>query len=126
MKLTDEDIRSFQATLTKRGEPIGPSIHSYPHELYPILNEAVNWTLGKVKEMFEEEERRGARGYSADRPAKMIENLRKPGKSFRDILLESLDTLYTNTQEKDDDRVKENYKLLRTTLENFPVSSLVR
>lgn len=125
MKITNDEMRSLQAKLVREKE-VGSSVNDSSFDISPIIYETIDWTLDRVKKMFEEEERRGARGYSAGRPAKMIESLRAPEKSLRDILIDGLETLYANAQDKSDDRVKENYKLLRTTLENFPVSNLVR
>lgn len=89
MKMPLEDIRKLQKEIRPL-DRTGVFDACEPEDFIPLCNKIVDWTLLRVKEHFELEERRGAKGYSAARPALILENLRSNKKTLRDLHLDSL------------------------------------
>jgi hypothetical protein len=124
VKISIDQISKFEGELLEEGfAKYGR--YSTREDLLPLIQKVVDWSLEEVEKMFNHEERLGAKGYAPNVPAKMVKIMRVPAKTYRDVLLEDLENLYESIQTKDNG-VKGNYKRLRETLENFPVSSLIQ
>jgi len=127
MKIELKDIRQMQEDV--KGLDKTGFFHGWSPEIFlPIADWFIDWTLRGVKTHFEEEERLGARGYSANRPAKIIENLRSNKVTLRDIYNRSLNNLREAIEERGgtvDGKLQEDLTLLEGLVKNFPVSDLV-